>query len=143
VRLLFVTHYFHPEVGAAPTRILDLAKELFSYGHEAKVTFATQRDLPLLADAPSTKMLEYMAAARPVVAAASGATAEVVAEAEAGIVCPPEQPEALAEEIAGLTADAGRARTMGLNGRRYVETNFKPRVAVERIERAPHSMVDA
>ena len=28
MRLLFVTHYFHPEVGAAPTRILELAQAL-------------------------------------------------------------------------------------------------------------------
>jgi colanic acid biosynthesis glycosyl transferase WcaI len=107
----------------------------------AEVTVATQRNLPLLADALSTKVLEYMAAARPVVAAASGWTAEVVAEAEAGVVCPPEQPAALAEAIAKLTADPGRARAMGLNGRRYVEANLTRRVAVERIERALQSMV--
>lgn len=107
----------------------------------AEVTVATQRDLPLLADALSTKVLEYMAAAKPVVAAASGWTAEVVAAAEAGVVCPPEQPEALADAIAGLTADPGRARAMGLNGRRYVEANLTRRVAVERIERALQSMV--
>jgi colanic acid biosynthesis glycosyl transferase WcaI len=109
----------------------------------AEVTVATQRNLPLLADALSTKVLEYMAAARPVVAAASGWTAEVVADAEAGIVCPPEQPAALAEAIAGLTADPGRARAMGLNGRRYVEANLTRRVAVERIESALHSVLGA
>jgi colanic acid biosynthesis glycosyl transferase WcaI len=109
----------------------------------AEVTVATQRNLPLLADALSTKVLEYMAAARPVVAAASGWTAEVVEEANAGIICPPEQPEALAEAIAGLTADPDRARAMGLNGRRYVEANLTRRVAVERIERALHSMLGA
>lgn len=107
----------------------------------AEVTVATQRNLPLLADALSTKVLEYMAAARPVVAAASGWTAEVIEDAQAGVTCPPEQPRALAEAIAGLTADPGRARTMGLNGRRYVEANLTRRVAVERIERALDAMV--
>jgi glycosyltransferase involved in cell wall biosynthesis len=109
----------------------------------AEVTVATQRDLPLLADALSTKVLEYMAAARPVVAAASGWTAEIVAGAEAGIVCPPERPEALAEAIADLTANPGRARAMGLNGRRYVEAKLTRRIAVERIERALQSMLGA
>jgi colanic acid biosynthesis glycosyl transferase WcaI len=109
----------------------------------AEVTVATQRNLPLLADALSTKVLEYMAAGRPVVAAAYGWTAEVVEDAEAGVICPPEQPEALAEAIAGLTADPGRARALGLNGRRYVEANLTRRVAVERIERALHSMSGA
>lgn len=102
----------------------------------ADVAVATQRDLPLLADALSTKVLEYMAAARPVVAAASGWTAEVITRAEAGVVCPPEQPAALAEALARVTADPEWARMMGLNGRRYVEANLTRRVAVERLERA-------
>jgi colanic acid biosynthesis glycosyl transferase WcaI len=107
----------------------------------AKLTVATQRDLPLLADALSTKVLEYMAAARPVVVAASGWTAQIVVEAQAGIVCPPEDAGALAEAIATLTADADRARVMGLNGRRYVEANLTRAVAVERMERALQSML--
>src|SRR3954451_10498691 len=37
MRLLFVTHYFHPEVGAAPTRILELAQELSALGHDVTV----------------------------------------------------------------------------------------------------------
>jgi glycosyltransferase involved in cell wall biosynthesis len=102
----------------------------------ADVAVATQRDLPLLADALSTKVLEYMAAARPVVAAASGWTAEVITRADAGVVCPPERPDALAEALARVTADPERARTMGLNGRRYVEANLTRRIAVERLERA-------
>ncbi|MDP9294942.1 MAG: glycosyltransferase, partial [Actinomycetota bacterium] len=106
----------------------------------AEVGVATQRDLPLLADALSTKVLEYMAAARPVVAAASGWTAEVIVAARAGIVCPPEEPAALADAIAQVTADPHRARTMGQNGRRYVEANLTRRVAAERLERALESM---
>jgi putative colanic acid biosynthesis glycosyltransferase WcaI len=102
----------------------------------AAAAVATQRDLPLLADALSTKVLEYMAAARPVVVAASGWTAEVVRRAGAGIVCPPEDPAALAEAIVEVTADRERARTMGLNGQRYVEANLTRAIAVERLERA-------
>jgi colanic acid biosynthesis glycosyl transferase WcaI len=85
-------------------------------------------------------VLEYMAAARPVVAAASGWTAEVITRAGAGVVCLPEQPAALAEAIAQVTADPDRARTMGLNGRRYVEANLTRRAAVERLDRALGSM---
>jgi glycosyltransferase involved in cell wall biosynthesis len=99
----------------------------------AHVGVATQRDLPLLADALSTKVLEYMAAARPVVAAASGWTAEVVRRAGAGIVCPPEDPAALAAAIAEVGGDADRARAMGLSGRRYVEANLTRTIAIERL----------
>lgn len=107
MRILFVTHYFHPEVGAAPTRTLELANELSSRGHAVSVL---------------TGFPNYMAAARPVVA--SGWTAEVIVSAEAGIACPPEQPAAPAEAIARVTADPGQARAMGLNGRRYVEAHL-------------------
>ena len=63
-------------------------EELPSLLATAEVTVATQRALPLLADALSTKVLEYWPR-RPVVAAASGWTAEIVDGADAGIVCPP------------------------------------------------------
>jgi colanic acid biosynthesis glycosyl transferase WcaI len=106
----------------------------------AQVTVATQRDAPLLADALSTKVLEYMAAARPVVAAATGWTAEVVTSSGAGIVCPPERPDVLAAAIVELAADPERARTTGLAGRRYVEANLTRAVAVDRLDRALVSM---
>jgi glycosyltransferase involved in cell wall biosynthesis len=116
-------------------------EELPSVLATAEVTVATQRALPLLADALSTKVLEYMAAARPVVAAASGWTAEIVDGADAGIVCPPEEPAALADAIVRVSADPTRARAMGLNGRRYVEANLTREIAVDRIERALSSML--
>jgi glycosyltransferase involved in cell wall biosynthesis len=102
----------------------------------AQVTVATQRDVPLLADALSTKVLEYMASARPVVGAVSGWTAEVIERAGAGIVCPPERPEELAQAIGQLAADPAGAREMGLSGRRYVERHLTRDVAVERLEAA-------
>jgi glycosyltransferase involved in cell wall biosynthesis len=102
----------------------------------AQVTVATQRDVPLLADALSTKVLEYMAAARPVVGAVSGWTAEVIERAGAGIVCAPEQPQELARAIAQLVGDPAAARAMGLSGRRYVERHLTREVAVDRLEAA-------
>jgi hypothetical protein len=107
----------------------------------ADVAVATQRDLPLLADALSTKVLEYMAAGRPVVAAASGWTAEVIDRAGAGFVCPPEQPAALAEAIVRITADRESAREMGLSGRRYVEANLTRQVSSDRLDGALRSLV--
>jgi glycosyltransferase involved in cell wall biosynthesis len=107
----------------------------------AQVTVATQRDVPMLADALSTKVLEYMAAARPVVGAVSGWTAEVIESAGAGIVCPPEQPRALAQAIEDLAADPAGARAMGLSGRRYVERHLTRELAVERLESALAELV--
>ena len=90
----------------------------------ADVTVATERDRPLLAGALSIKVLEYMAAARPVVAAASGWTAEVIVSAEAG--------HRLSAGAAGGTRRGDRqsdcgpwpSASLGLNGRRYVEAHL-------------------
>jgi glycosyltransferase involved in cell wall biosynthesis len=102
----------------------------------AQVTVATQRALPLLTDALSTKVLEYMAAARPVVGAVSGWTAEVITRAQAGVVCPPERPEELAAAIAAVAADPARAAELGANGRRYVAANLTRERAGDRLEAA-------
>jgi glycosyltransferase involved in cell wall biosynthesis len=106
----------------------------------AQVTVATQRNLPFWTDALSTKVLEYMAAARPVVGAVSGWTAEVIGRAKAGIVCPPEQPQELARAIAELASDPVRAREMGLSGRCYVERHLTRERAVDRLEQALESV---
>ena len=37
MHLLFVTHYFHPEVGAPQTRILEAARLLREHGHRVTV----------------------------------------------------------------------------------------------------------
>jgi glycosyltransferase involved in cell wall biosynthesis len=83
-----------------------------------------------------------MAAGRPVVAAAAGWTAQVIADAGAGIACPPEQPAALADAIAQVAGDPERARDMGASGRRYVEANLTRRAAADRLDRALRSLVD-
>lgn len=102
----------------------------------ADVAVLSLRDLPLFEDALPSKMLEYMAAARPVVAAASGQVAEVLAGADAGVACPPEDPEALAEAIHRVASDPENAARMGRNGRRYVEQRLSREAFVDRLERA-------
>ena len=97
---------------------------------------ATQRDAPLLADALSTKVLEYMAAARPVVVAASGWTADVVTRARGRPRVPARAAGRARRGDRAVRADPARARDMGLAGRRYVEANLTRAVAVDRLDRA-------
>ncbi len=100
----------------------------------ADLTVMTLRDVPLFEDALPTKLLEYMAAGRPVVAGASGQVARLLDEVGAGIACPPEQPAALADAIRRLASDPQLAEEMGARGRRYVEERLSRRAMVDRLE---------
>lgn len=73
-----------------------------------------------------TKLLSYMAAARPVVAAVASAseTARLIEQAGCGIVVPPEDPDALAAAICRLRADRVLAAQFGERGRRFAEHHF-------------------
>ena len=91
---------------------------------ESDVAVVVLRDLPIFEGALPTKLLEAMAAGRPVVLAARGEAARLVEREGCGVVVPPEDPRALAQALAGLAADpAGRA-AMGAAGRRAAERDF-------------------
>jgi hypothetical protein len=100
----------------------------------ADVTIMSLRDLPLFEDALPTKLLEYMAAGKPVVAAASGQVARLVQEIQCGIACRPEDAAGIAAAIRRLAADPSQAYEMGLRGRRYVEAHLSREAFVERLE---------
>lgn len=74
----------------------------------------------------ANKIFDYLAAARPVVVAAEGEMADLVREAGAGLIVPPERPEALAAAIAELAAmnPAERLR-LGENGRRHILRHYR------------------
>lgn len=72
------------------------------------------------------KLLYYMAAGRPIVAAVSedSETGRFINRHNVGIVTPPEQPDALARSIAALHSDRARTLEMGNNGRLVAERMF-------------------
>jgi glycosyltransferase involved in cell wall biosynthesis len=107
----------------------------------AAVAVMLLRDVPLFHDALPTKLLEYMAAGRPVVAAAAGQVAELVSSAEAGIVCPPEDAVAVAAAVRRLAANDAEGRRMGANGRRYVEDHLSRDVMVDQLDRELERML--
>ena len=75
------------------------------------------RDRPIFAGALPTKLLEGMAAGRPVVVSARGEAAELITEAGAGLAVAPEDPVALAGAFARLATDAGLRARLGAAGR--------------------------
>lgn len=66
-------------------------------------------------------VLEAWSAGRPVVAAAAQGPTELIRQGETGLLVPKEAPEPLAEAIAGLIADPGRATMLGMAGRAEFE----------------------
>jgi colanic acid biosynthesis glycosyl transferase WcaI len=100
----------------------------------AELAVLCLRDVPLFEDALPTKMLEYMAAARPVVAAAAGDAARLLERSDAGIACPPGDATALAASISEAMRDPIRAAKMGANGRRYVQLHCSREAFVDKLE---------
>jgi glycosyltransferase involved in cell wall biosynthesis len=102
-------------------------------GRVAELLFAT--DVCVLsskAEGFSNSILEYMGAARPVVATDVGGAREAVVEGETGHLVASGDDEALAARIAELLRDPARARAMGERGRKRVEEKFTDRVQLER-----------
>lgn len=71
-------------------------------------------------------VLEAYAAGKPVIASAIGALPELVREGETGALVSPEDPVALASAIANLAQNLDQAKTQGIAGRVWIETNFTP-----------------
>jgi L-malate glycosyltransferase len=72
----------------------------------------------------SNSILEYMAAARPVVATNVGGAAELITEGETGHLITSGDDEMMAAQLVSLLHDPQRARAMGQAGKRVVEQNF-------------------
>lgn len=83
----------------------------------------------------SNAILEYMAAARPVVATDVGGAREAIIEGETGYIVPPGDDAGLAARVVSLLKDPALACALGERGRRVVEEKFSCGAQLERIER--------
>ena len=99
---------------------------------EADAAVVLLRDRPLFERALPTKMLEAMAAGRPVVLSARGEAARLVSDCGAGVVVPPEDPDALARAFADLATARDRAADLGAAGRRCAVERFSRERMVDR-----------
>ena len=89
----------------------------------------------------SNSILEYMAAARPVVVTDVGGAREAVEEGRNGHVVAPRDDEAMAERVTSLLEDPARARRMGEEGRRIVEEKFSCEAQLARTEALYESLL--
>jgi colanic acid biosynthesis glycosyl transferase WcaI len=94
------------------------------------------RPSAIAAHAIPTKILAYLAAGKPIICAMSGAAAELVDDARAGILVAPGDAAALAEAIRMLAATPAAERNiMGANGRRYLLDHFAKDQIIDEYER--------
>jgi glycosyltransferase involved in cell wall biosynthesis len=93
-------------------------------------------------DGVPTALLEAMASGLPVIVTDAGSIPEVVCNGVNGIVVPQGDPIALADAIAGLAADPGRRRSLGLAGLTTVREQFSVDVCEGRLHERIRRLVE-
>jgi glycosyltransferase involved in cell wall biosynthesis len=134
-------------VGDGPLRD-ELEAEAHKLGISDRIVFAGHRRdvgkilscldmlvLPSVTEGLPLIILEAMAAARPVVAAAVGGVPEVVEDGVTGILVRPGDEHALADAVSRLIAAPDMARFMGRAGRKRVQEHFTVSGMVRRTEK--------
>jgi glycosyltransferase involved in cell wall biosynthesis len=91
---------------------------------EADVAVVLLRDRPIFEDALPTKLLEAMAAGRPLVLSAAGEAARLLEREGAGLVGRPEGPSERAAARRRLAADPEQRERLGAAGRAAAEREF-------------------
>ncbi len=79
-------------------------------------------------------VLEAQARGRPVVATRLAGIGEALSDGETGFLVQPGNPEALADRLGALLADAALRRRLGEAGRAFVAREFGPSLRCDRIE---------
>lgn len=106
-----------------------------AYFSAADALLVTLRDTPAFALTVPSKVQSYLACGRPIIAAINGEGADLVNAAGAGLTCPAENADRLAQTVAALCNMTPQQRmAMGRSGRTYFEANFDRELVIERIE---------
>ncbi len=117
---------------------LGLRDEVFFIGRCTRIAdLLAASDVCVLssrAEGFSNSILEYMAAARPVVVTDVGGAREAVSEGESGYVVAAGDEEGMATRISELLHEPERARRMGQRGREIVERKFSCDAQLARTE---------
>ena len=84
-----------------------------------------------------SKLLTYMSAGRPLVAAVNheSETARLIDRAECGLVVPPEDPAALVAAVCALQQGSSQMTGRGANGRAYAVEHFTKLRILEEYDR--------
>lgn len=111
------------------------AKEMPRFFALADVLLVHLKRDPLFEITIPGKTIAYLACGRPILCVVAGDAADVVRDAGAGLVCPPEDPAALAQAVRDLLAmPAEQRRVMGQAGRQAFLEHYTRQILVDRYE---------
>lgn len=82
----------------------------------------------------SNKIFDYLGSGRPVVFGGDGDTADLLGQANAGVVVDPENPDALAKAIISLYNNPEKRKIMGQNGRDYILRHYTREKLLKELE---------
>ena len=91
---------------------------------------------PIMSQTVPSKVQAYLAAGRPIIASLDGEGSRVVMEAGAGVACPAEDAQALADAVRRMRdALPAERQRMAQCGRSYYEQHFEPKLLATRLAR--------
>src|SRR5262249_3969079 len=103
---------------------------------QADVMLVTLRREPIFALTIPGKVQSYLASGRPIVAALDGEGARIILEGGAGLVCPAQQPQALAGGGVTLPDTPKEDREqMGRRGAEYYAAHFDRAMLLDQLDR--------
>jgi len=125
--------YLAQSRGLANVRFLDQQprEKIPSYISAADACLVLLKKTDVFKTVIPTKMLEFMACARPVILGVDGQARQIVDQANAGIVIEPENSEALVQAINQLAENRQLGTALGQKGREYILQNFSRRSTAE------------
>ncbi|WP_083338798.1 glycosyltransferase family 4 protein [Chromobacterium sphagni] len=101
----------------------------------ASILLVTLKDDSALSTTIPSKLQSYLSAGKPIVASLNGEPARIVEEAGAGIVCPAESPELLAQAVLKFyQMPVDERERFGTNARIYFKKHFDQETRVKELE---------
>jgi len=122
-------------VGAQPR------EKIPSYIGASDVCVVLLRRSSLFEKVLPSKMLEFMACARPIIVGVGGLSKSIMEESAGGIVITPEDPSALANAITNLRKNPSKGVAMGINGQRFVVENYSREEKSEKYLRVMNNII--
>lgn len=108
-------------------------EQLGTWYKQADILIVHLRPEPEFDHALPSKVFEYMAAKKPLIFAGNGPGADVVREADAGLVISPGQINKMVDAIRYLATHPDSALKYGQNGYHHVVTYYRREVLLERL----------